>query len=112
MARLSLSVERRQIMKGVVEVLVALLILSSPISTIAGEGRYQIVFGPQPRSMGPAAALILDTQDGHLWVWFRRNEIYYQGQLRPGKEMGERIGIPHVSAEEFLDRYDLEHESE
>jgi hypothetical protein len=51
-------------------------------------GRYQAI------TLGKEA-LILDTQEGHLWLWGVRENgncvLIYQGQVSPGQEMGEII---------------------
>jgi len=51
-------------------------------------GRYQAI------TLGKEA-LILDTLEGHLWLWGKSNDgrlfIFYQGQVSPGKEMGDIV---------------------
>jgi hypothetical protein len=56
-------------------------------------GRYQAV------RMDSNAIFILDTQEGHLWVWIIQKDnsgqsaefLFYQGKVRPGSRMGELI---------------------
>ncbi len=56
-------------------------------------GRYQAV------RMDSNAIFILDTQEGHLWVWVIQKDnsgqsaefLFYQGKVRPGSRMGELI---------------------
>lgn len=58
-----------------------------------GTGRYQAV------RMDSNAVFILDTQEGHLWVWVIQKDtrgqpaefLFYQGQVVPGSSMGELI---------------------
>jgi hypothetical protein len=76
---------------------------------VAEGGRYQAVVIPEAgRSAGTGSlttrVFILDTVDGHLWIWGEREAIYdqagkprfgtsliYQGRVRPGQKMGEVI---------------------
>jgi len=39
------------------------------------------------------AALILDTKEGHLWVWLAKGDTFliYEGQVFPGARMGDVI---------------------
>ncbi|MGE0386770.1 MAG: hypothetical protein AB7Q97_18750 [Gammaproteobacteria bacterium] len=62
--------------------------------------QYQIAPLVDPSGMGADKALILDSGSGHLWLWVERpadgvnggaRYLIYQGQLRPGKAMGEII---------------------
>jgi hypothetical protein len=71
----------------------------------AEDGRYQAfqLSGAESGKSG-ARALILDSRDGHVWVW-SENELVaapdgarrystgfiYQGKLRPGSRPGEMI---------------------
>ena len=73
-------------------------------------GRYQAISLSQGGRSGDRGALtakvlIVDTRDGHLWVWsenellvqkdqdVRRygNALIYQGRVKPGKHMGEIV---------------------
>ncbi len=71
----------------------------------AGEERYQALpLAGADGSKGGGRAFILDTRDGHVWIW-SENELIaapdgsrrygsgfiYQGQLRPGTRPGELI---------------------
>lgn len=74
-------------------------------SAQADEGRYQAL--PLPGAtggQGGGRALILDTREGHVWVWSENEPIasadgrrrygagfIYQGRLRPGSQPGELI---------------------
>jgi hypothetical protein len=85
--------------------LLGLLALSA--SALAEDGRYEAL----PLTSGDGSktgtrALILDTRDGHVWVW-NENELItspdgrrryssgfiYQGKLRPGTQPGEIIEL-------------------
>ncbi len=58
-----------------------------------GIGRYQAV------RMDSNAVFIIDTKEGHLWVWVIQKDsegqpaefLFYQGKLMPGADMGELI---------------------
>ncbi len=86
--------------------LLGLLALST--TALADEERYQAL--PLPAAEGSpsgARAFILDTRDGHVWIW-SENELItaadgsrrygsgfsYQGKLRPGIRPGEFIETP------------------
>lgn len=71
----------------------------------AGEGRYEALpLDGTDGGKGGGRALILDTRDGHVWIW-SENELIsapdgrrrygagfiYQGKLRPGSQPGEMI---------------------
>jgi hypothetical protein len=71
----------------------------------AEDGRYQALpLAVADGGKGGGRALILDTRDGHVWVW-SENELLnspggqrrygsgfiYQGKLRPGTQPGEII---------------------
>jgi hypothetical protein len=71
---------------------------------MAGNGRYQALLVQEGKGSALPKVLLLDTQEGHLWTW---SESYtkvspqgggeigtfleYQGKLRPGQKMGDRI---------------------
>ena len=65
------------------------------------EPRYQAIPVGQGYEFGAEKVMILDTESGHLWLWVEspatREEsggryLIYQGQARPGREVGEIIG--------------------
>lgn len=85
--------------KVTVWIMTALALLSSSI-TLA-EPRYQAIPVGQGYEFGAEKVMILDTESGHLWLWVEspatREEsggryLIYQGQARPGREVGEIIG--------------------
>ncbi len=66
----------------------------------AAESRYQVVPLHPGYEFGTEKALILDTVSGHLWIWMESpavndkdggRYVIYQGQLAPGREMGDII---------------------
>ncbi len=74
----------------------------------AEDGRYQALpLAGAEGGMGGGRAFILDTRDGHVWIW-SENELMaaadgrrrygtgftYQGKLRPGTRPGELIDQP------------------
>ena len=86
--------------------LLGLLALST--GALAEDGRYEALPLPGAEGgKGGARAFILDTRDGHVWIW-SENELItapdgsrrygagflYQGKLRPGARPGEFIETP------------------
>lgn len=66
----------------------------------AAEGRYQVVNIPEMMEPGSAKVFVLDTESGHMWTWSEQAAtpggrggrfVIYQGQLRPGKLLGDVI---------------------
>lgn len=87
-------------------VLVGLLAWST--GALAEEGRYEALpLAGAEGGKGGGRAFILDTRDGHVWIW-SENELItapdgrrrygagfiYQGRLRPGTHPGEFIEMP------------------
>jgi hypothetical protein len=83
--------------------LLGLLALSA--SALAEDGRYEALpLSSTEGSKTGTRAFILDTRDGHVWIW-SENELItapdgrrrygsgfiYQGKLRPGSQPGEMI---------------------
>ena len=84
------------------------LLLSLP-TALAQTGRYQAVVIPEAGRTAQNAnlssrVLILDTVEGHLWIWGENEALYdrsgkprfgaaliYQGRIRQGTRMGEVI---------------------
>jgi hypothetical protein len=79
--------------------------LALSASALADDGRYQAFpLAGADAGKGGGRAFILDTRDGHVWVW-SENELItapdgsrrygsgfvYQGKLRPGSQPGELI---------------------
>ncbi len=70
-----------------------------------GDGRYQALpLAGAVGGQGGGRAFILDTRDGHVWVWSENEPVtapdgrrrygsgfIYQGKLRPGTRAGEFI---------------------
>ena len=92
-------------MKRTAWMLGGLLALST---TAIAEERYQALpLAGAEGGQGGARAFILDTRDGHVWIW-NENELLtaadgsrrygagflYQGKLRPGSRPGEFIETP------------------
>jgi hypothetical protein len=82
-------------MRLVCTISVILCFLFTARAALAVEGRYQAV--PCGDS-GQFSILILDTQEGHFWTWFKqsRGELsvsrtMYEGQVKPGSKVGEII---------------------
>ena len=80
-------------------VLPSLLLALVTGSTAAGD-RYQAVPLNPGYEFGTEKALILDTVAGHMWIWTESpatderpggRYVIYQGQLVPGREMGEVV---------------------
>jgi hypothetical protein len=47
-------------------------------------GRFQAI------RVKDSSTFILDTQEGHMWVW-ALGELVYQGRIKPGETMGEVV---------------------
>jgi len=68
-------------------------------------GRYQAV------RMDSNAIFILDTMEGHLWVWVIQKDssgqsaefLFYQGRVKPGSNMGEIIDRTYKNRPERSD---------
>ena len=76
------------------------LLVASSAAMAVSEGRYQAIPIDPGEGYGAEKALILDTVAGHLWVWIESPTVdtdpggrflIYQGQLVPGKKMGDII---------------------
>lgn len=82
-------------------ILVAAVLLAGAAGAMAGsEGRYQAIPIDPGEGYGAEKALILDTLSGHLWIWIESPTVdddpggrflIYQGQLTPGRKMGDII---------------------
>lgn len=84
-------------------IFIGMLLLTAGVS--ADDGRYQALPLPGAAAgQGGGRALILDTRDGHVWVWSENEPItaidgsrrygagfVYQGRLRPGSRPGELV---------------------
>lgn len=83
-------------------------VLALSTGVAAGDERYQALplAGPV-NGVGSGRALILDTRDGHVWVWSENEPVtapdgsrryvagfIYQGRLRPGTRPGEMLEQP------------------
>jgi len=62
-------------------VLVALMVSTAFADDV---GRFQAI------RVKDASTFILDTKEGHMWVW-TFGELVYQGVVKPGKTMGEVV---------------------
>lgn len=76
----------------------SLLLLTSV--TASADERFQAIPIDSGTEFGTEKALIIDTLAGHMWIWTESpatdeepggRYIIYQGQLTPGKEMGEVV---------------------
>jgi hypothetical protein len=74
--------------------------LALSTTAAAADDRYTIAPLVNLSGLGPDKALILDTESGHLWLWLEdagseveggTRMLIYQGQVRPGKQMGDII---------------------
>lgn len=87
-------------MRAVLAAAAALVAASVP-AVAAAEGRYQAVNIPEMLEPGTAKVFILDSESGHMWTWSEQAAtpdgrggrfLIYQGQLRPGRMLGDVIG--------------------
>lgn len=84
---------------------IVLGLLALPMAGLAADERYQALpLAGAAGGQGGGRAFILDTRDGHVWIW-SENELVtapdgsrrygagfiYQGKLRPGSRAGEFI---------------------
>lgn len=89
----------------------ALLSLLLPLATLAlcGAARAEEVVRYKPvvvqtgdNNLFPPKVLIVDTKDGHVWLWQERGrkesadttpdaQIIYQGKVTPGRAPGEAV---------------------
>ena len=86
---------------GVVKIVFALmLIMIALMQPVLAEQRYQAVPLNPGYEFGTEKAFLLDTLAGHMWIWVESPSIgdksggrylIYQGQLQPGKSVGEII---------------------
>lgn len=78
------------------------LLLGLASCPLAGhaEGRFQMIPIEPGHEFGTEKALIMDTVEGHLWIWTESpatdeepggRYVIYQGQLAPGTRMGEVV---------------------
>lgn len=79
-------------------VLVVALLVGA--SEVAAETRYQAIPINAGADFGTEKALVLDTVEGHLWIWTESpatdtqsggRYVIYQGQLFPGREVGDVV---------------------
>lgn len=84
-------------MKSIILVCTCLII---SIGVVSAESRYQAVPLNPGYEFGTEKAFLIDTLAGHMWIWVESPSIgekeggrylIYQGQLEPGKEIGEII---------------------
>lgn len=70
-------------------------------SLASAEQRYQAIPVGPGYEFGAEKVMILDTESGHIWLWLESpatskdsggRYLIYQGQARPGREVGEVIG--------------------
>ncbi|TDJ60859.1 MAG: hypothetical protein E2O36_07010 [Proteobacteria bacterium] len=77
-------------------------LLSALVCSVAAkaESRYEVVPLHPGYEFGTEKVFILDTVAGHMWIWVESpaaderdggRYVIYQGQLAPGREMGEII---------------------
>ena len=78
----------------------SVLVLNLIIGSVSAEQRYQAVPLNPGYEFGTEKAFLLDTVAGHMWIWVESPSVgdknggrylIYQGQLRPGKNVGEII---------------------
>jgi hypothetical protein len=79
--------------------------LTLSAAALADEGRYQALpLAGATGGQGGGRAFILDTREGHVWIWSENEPIatpdgsrrygagfIYQGRLRPGARPGEWV---------------------
>ena len=77
-----------------------ILLMMAMMQPVIAEQRYQAVPLNPGYEFGTEKAFLLDTLAGHMWIWVESPSIgdkaggrylIYQGQLQPGKNVGEII---------------------
>ena len=93
----------KKIIKVSIISVVTFFLIGAAVTTYAEEvGRYQaIALSTEGKTKGAFEVLILDTKEGHMWVWTyltagtgERNggiTILYSGKVAPGKQIGTII---------------------
>ncbi len=80
-------------------------LLALPLTAFAADERYQALpLAGAAGGQGGGRAFILDTRDGHVWIWSENEPVLapdgsrrygsgfiYQGRLRPGTRPGEWV---------------------
>ena len=74
--------------------ILCLLLTAFPAMADAENGRYQAL--KLPLETASVSVLIIDTKEGHLWVWGADSsgklwDMTYMGKARPGQKMGDLI---------------------
>jgi hypothetical protein len=105
------SKERSREMKRwkLIAVAVMMVVLINSNVMAEGEGRYQAVAIQKVKDSDNPKVFIIDTKEGHLWLWSSSAVSYqprrdgsipihefltYQGQLKPGKKIGDVVDTP------------------
>lgn len=79
---------------------VLFVLLGSVATPATAETRYQAIPINAGADFGTEKALVLDTVEGHLWIWTESpatdtqsggRYVIYQGQLFPGREVGDVV---------------------
>jgi hypothetical protein len=97
-------------MRQLFSLLVFALVTAHP-GVASANGRYQAIPLDPGYEFGTEKALLLDTVAGHMWIWIESPAIdargggryvIYQGQLTPGKAIGDVILKQEWPAEKHL----------
>jgi hypothetical protein len=85
----------------VIVVVMLFSILITPNLFAQEIGRYQAIALPKVQSAPNSEVFIIDTKEGHIWIWFTQSTIsgvvqggrylIYQGNVKPGKKIGDII---------------------
>jgi hypothetical protein len=83
-------------MKGLIISVIAFCLLLTAFPTLADSeaGRYKAM--KLQLQTASVSVLIIDTKEGHLWVWGadasgKLWDMTYMGKVRPGQKMGDLI---------------------
>ena len=82
--------------------IILIILLASPSISYADEiGRYQAIDISKSESSSSDEVFIIDTKEGHMWVWKEFPTIQniqqggriviYMGKVRPGQKIGDII---------------------
>ena len=79
---------------------IAIFTTSAFFAQVSADPRYQAIPLESGYEFGTEKAFVLDTVAGHMWIWVESpavgdekggRYVIYQGQLSPGKDMGDII---------------------
>lgn len=101
-----MRLKQQQFVIGLRQIIMSLCLAAASTTALA-ESRYEVVPLHPGYEFGTEKALILDTVAGHMWIWVESpavndheggRYVIYQGQLTPGRNMGDIVAEQHWPA--------------